>query len=59
MIKQIIYKEVIEIDGREYTVFNCDYSESINEAIKDQIIENDNQEIINYIVDDIVNLDNH
>jgi hypothetical protein len=59
MIKQIIYKEVIEIDGREYTVFNRDYSESINEAIKDQIIENDNQEIINYIVDDIVNLDNH
>jgi hypothetical protein len=59
MIKQIIYKEVIEIDGREYTVFNRDYSESINEAIKDQIIENDNQEIINYIVDDIVNLDFH
>ena len=55
MIKQIIYKEVIEIDGREYTVTTCDYSDSINELIQDQMIENDNQEIINHIVDDIVN----
>jgi hypothetical protein len=55
MTKQIIYKEVIEIDGREYTVTTCDYSDSINELIQDQMIENDNQEIINHIVDDIVN----
>jgi len=53
--KQIIYKEIIEIDGREYIVTTCDYSNSINELIQDQMIENDNQEIINYIVDDIVN----
>jgi uncharacterized membrane-anchored protein len=55
MTKQIIYKEIIEIDGREYTVSNCDYSESIQQLIQDQILEDDNQEIINHIVDDIVN----
>jgi hypothetical protein len=59
MTKQIIYKEVIEIDGKQYTVSSCDYSESIQELIKDNIIENDNQEIINHIVDDIANLDYH
>ena len=55
MTKQIIYKEIIEIDGREYTVTTCDYSDSVDELIQNQIIENDNQEIINHIVDDIVN----
>ena len=55
MTKQIIYKEIIQIDGCEYTVTTCDYSDSVNELIQNQIIENDNQEIINHIVDDIVN----
>jgi hypothetical protein len=55
MTKQIIYKEIIQINGREYTVTTCDYSDSVNELIQNQIIENDNQEIINHIVDDIVN----
>jgi hypothetical protein len=59
MTKQIMYKEVIEIDRKQYTISNCDYSESIQELIKDNIIENDNQEIINHIVDDIANLDYH
>jgi hypothetical protein len=55
MTKQIIYKEIIQINGREYTVTTCDYSDSVNELIQNQIIENNNQEIINHIVDDIVN----
>ena len=55
MTKQIIYKEIIEIDGRQYTVSNCDYSESIQELINDNVLEDDAQEIINHIVDDIVN----
>ena len=54
-MKQVIYKEVIEIDGRKYTVTTCDYSDSINELIKDQILSDDNQHIVNHIVDDIVN----
>jgi len=54
-MKQVIYREVISIDGRDYTVSSCDYSKSIAELITDEILEDDNQEIINHIVDDIVN----
>lgn len=54
-MKQVIYREVISIDGRDYTVSNCDYSESIAELITDEILADDNQEIINHIVDDITN----
>lgn len=54
-MKQIIYKEIISIDSREYTVSTCDYSQSIYELIKDNVLEDDNQEIVNHIVDDIVN----
>lgn len=55
-VKQVIYKEIIIVDGREYTVSTCDYSQSIHELIKDNVLEDDNQEIVNHIVDDIVNL---
>ena len=54
-MKQVIYREVISIDGRDYTVSSCDYSESIASLIADEILEDDNQEIINHIVDDITN----
>ena len=54
-MKQVIYREVISIDGRDYTVSSCDYSESIAGLITDEILEDDNQEIINHIVDDITN----
>ena len=54
-MKQVIYREVISIDGRDYTVSSCDYSESIVGLITDEILEDDNQEIINHIVDDITN----
>lgn len=54
-MKIVTYREVITIDGRDYTVSTCDYSESIAELIADSVIEDDNQEIINHIIDDIVN----
>lgn len=54
-MKTITYREVVTIDGRDYTVSICDYSESIAGLIADSVIEDDNQEIINHIVDDIVN----
>jgi len=54
-MKQVIYHEIISIDGRDYTVSSCDYSESITSLIADEILEDDNQEIINHIVDDITN----
>ena len=54
-MKQIIYKEIIEIDGEVHTVSTCDYSESINDLNNDFILGPSNQEIIDYITDDIVN----
>jgi hypothetical protein len=54
-MKQIIYKEIVEINGERYTVSCCDYSESISELIKDRLLYDNNQEIVNHIVDNIVN----
>ena len=50
-MKQVLYRHVISIDGREYTVHNCGL-ESINELIQDQILEDNNQEIIDTILQD-------
>jgi hypothetical protein len=55
-VKQIIYKEIIEIDGDVHIVTTCDYSESINDLNNDYILGPSTQEIIDYITDDIVNL---
>jgi hypothetical protein len=55
MMKQITYKEIVEINGERYTVSCCDYSESISELIKDGVLYGSNQEIVNHIVDDITN----
>jgi hypothetical protein len=51
----VIYKECIVIDDHEYTVFSCDYSDSIAEQIRDEVIEGDAQSIIDSITDDVVN----
>jgi len=54
-MKKVFYKEIIEIDSQQYVVTSCDYSESINELICDEMIESDGQSIIDCIIDDIVN----
>lgn len=54
-MKQVTYKEIIVIDGREYNVSTYDYSDVIDQLIGDSIISDDNQDIINHIVDDITN----
>jgi|TARA_B100000073_G_scaffold339543_1_gene338099 hypothetical protein len=51
-MKQILYRHVVSIDGHEYTVHSCDYSESIKELIQDKLLEDNNQEIIDHIIDD-------
>ena len=56
-MKEIIYKEIVEIDGQQYVVTSCDYSESIDELIRDEVIEHDSQSIIDHIIDGIVNRD--
>ena len=52
-MKQVLFRHVISIDEQEYTVYSCDYSESIHELIKDQILEDDNQKIIDHILQDL------
>jgi len=54
-MKQVIYKEIVEIDGISHIILSCDYSKSINEAISDEVLQDNNDEIIDYITDDIVN----
>jgi aspartate/glutamate racemase len=54
-MKQVIYKEIVEIDGISHIILSCDYSNSINEAISDEVLQDNNDEIIDYITDDIVN----
>jgi hypothetical protein len=56
MTKQIIYKEIIEIDGHEYKIAEFDYSEFVNDAINQDFISDDNQEIINWVVSDITEI---
>jgi len=51
-MKQVLYRHVISIDKREYTVHSCDYSESIHELIHDKILDDNNLEIIDYIIQD-------
>jgi hypothetical protein len=56
MTKQIIYKEIIEIDGREYKVAEFDYSEFVNDAIEQEIITDKNLDIIKWVVSDITQI---
>ena len=49
-MKQIIYKEIVEIDGINHIILSCDYSESINEAISDEVLQDNNDEIIDYMI---------
>ena len=51
-MKQIIYKEVIEIDGEAHVVSACDYSECINDLNNEFILGTTNEEIIDYITDE-------
>ena len=45
----VILKTVVVIDGTEYTLETCDYSESVTEAIQDGVCDDTSQDIIDYI----------
>ena len=49
-MKQIIYKEIIEIDGEVHTVTTYDYSEFINDSINDDVLGTSDVEILDYII---------
>lgn len=36
--KSIVYKEIVEINGKRHTLLECDYTHSINEAVEDGAI---------------------
>ena len=50
---RVTYKQVIIIDDQEHTILSCDYSDSISEAIANEIVEDDEQDVIDFIVSDL------
>jgi hypothetical protein len=55
-VKSIIYHEIIQVDDHEHVVFEMNYSEKINELIENNIIDDNINDITDYIVDDIEDL---
>ena len=52
-MEQVIYRTVITIDGRDYTITSCDYTDNIKEAIKDGVVDENNHDMIDYILGDL------
>lgn len=55
--KSVVYRETIEINGAEHILLECDYTHSINEAIKDGAISHpanslSESEVIEYVKND-------
>jgi hypothetical protein len=46
-----ILKTVVVIDGTEYTLETCDYSESVTQAIQDGACDDTSQDIIDFILE--------
>jgi len=53
-MKRVIYREVIHVDGTDYTVGGLDYSGAIEEAIKDGVCANNKHDIIDWVLDDVM-----
>jgi hypothetical protein len=53
--RQVVYREIVEIDGQIYTLSARDYTDSIAELIADQIIDPDcpNSELFDYVASDL------
>lgn len=56
--KSVVYRETIEINGVEHVLLECDYTHSIDEAVKDGAISHPTNnlseyEVIEYVKDDI------
>jgi hypothetical protein len=52
-MKQVIYKEVVQIDGVDYKIYDCDCSGIIDRWISNKEIEDDDDKIIDCILNDI------
>ena len=49
--RSIQLKTVISIDGKDYIVEACDYSESVIQAIEDDACDGTSQDIIDFILE--------
>ena len=52
-MKRVLYREVIHIDGTDYTISTLDYTTAVKEAIEDEACANNKHDIIDWILDDI------
>ena len=53
-MKRVIYREVIHVDGTDYTVGGLDYSTAVKEAIKEGVCANNKHDIIDWVLDDVM-----
>ena len=49
---QVILRTVITLNGTDFTVNRCDYTQTINDLIEDGLIEENNNEIIDFVIED-------
>lgn len=47
--RSVELKTIATIDGQDYVIERCDYSESVSEAIKDGACDGTSQDIIDFI----------
>ena len=54
-MKRVFYREVIHIDGVDYTIGTLDYTTAVKEAIEDGDCANNKHDIIDYVLDEVRN----
>ena len=52
-MKRVLYREVIHIDGKAYTIGSLDFSTSVKEAIEDDACADDSNDIIEYVLEEL------
>ena len=52
--KSVIYKEIVEINGSQYEIRTCDYTECVRDWITDGVLATDesDRDIVDYVKDD-------
>jgi hypothetical protein len=49
--RNVQLKTVITIDGKDYVTYSCDYSESVTQAINDEVCDSTSQDIIDFVLE--------
>ena len=45
----VTYKELVTIDGVDYVLSTIDFSESVSELIREELIESDDDSILDWV----------